>query len=86
MATVTKTRRQAAPIRDSRKRASLLIRDLSDEKVKVVLPFLEFLRFVDQNGENFDVNTSLKQGITEIVQFRAGKTKPKSFEALLNEL
>jgi hypothetical protein len=46
------------------------------------------LRFLDQsgNGEEFDVTNSIKQGIKELAELKAGKLKAKSFEAMLNEL
>jgi hypothetical protein len=46
------------------------------------------LLYLDQseNGREFDVTDSIKQGIKELAQFKAGKLKPKSFEALLDEL
>ncbi|MDZ7363027.1 MAG: hypothetical protein ONB46_20245 [candidate division KSB1 bacterium] len=73
---------------DSKKQAALLIRELSEEKIKAVLPFLEFLKFLDQsgNGKEFDATNSLKQGIKELAEIKAGKLRPKPFEALLNEL
>jgi len=73
---------------DSKKAATLLIRELSDDKVKVAIPFLEFLKFLDQNsnGKDFDVTDSIKTGIQELAQLKAGNLKTKSFQALLNEL
>jgi hypothetical protein len=65
-----------------------LIRELSEEKIKAALPFLEFLKFLDQsgNGKEFDATNSIKLGIKELAELKAGKLRPKSFEALLNEL
>jgi hypothetical protein len=73
---------------DSKKRAALLIQELSEEKIKAAIPFLEFLKFLDQNGngKEFDATNSIKQGIKELAQLKAGGLKAKSFEALLNEL
>lgn len=73
---------------DSKKMATLLIRELSDDKIKVAIPFLEFLKFLDQNGngKDFEVTDSIKTGIQELAQLNAGNLKTKSFEALLNEL
>jgi len=73
---------------NSKKMATLLIRELSDDKIKAALPFLEFLKFLDQNdnGEDFEVTDSIKTGIQELAKLKAGNLKTKSFQALLNEL
>ncbi len=88
MSTTVQLRPKRALTSDSKKHAARLIRELSDEKIRVAVPFLEFLKFLDENdnGKEFDLNASIKQGILELAQFKAGKLKPKSFEALLNEL
>jgi hypothetical protein len=88
MSTAVQLRRKKTLSTDSKKRATRLIRELSDERIKVAVPFLEFLKFLDKNdnGKEFDLTASIKQGITELAQFRAGKLKAKSFEALLHEL
>jgi hypothetical protein len=72
----------------SKQRAALLIQELSEEKIKAAIPFLEFLKFLDRNGngKEFGATDSIKQGIKELAQLKAGKLKAKSFEALLNEL
>jgi len=85
-ATVQQRHRKA--ITDSKKMATLLIRELSDDKIKAAIPFLEFLRFLEQNGKHqaVDATISIKQGIKELAQFKTGKLKTKSFGALLDEL
>jgi hypothetical protein len=87
MPTTVRPRSKKASTLESRKRAAQLIRELPEEKIDVALPFLEFLKFLEQstNGKEFDVTDSIKQGIKELAQLRSGKLKPKSFEALLNE-
>jgi hypothetical protein len=86
--TVQLQRGKKASVSDSKKKAAYLLRELSEEKIKVALPFLEFLRFLDQdgNGKEFKVTDSIKQGIKELAQMRAKKLKPKSFEAFWDEL
>jgi hypothetical protein len=88
MPTTVSMRRKKTSRPDSPKRAAQLIRQLSEEKIKAAIPFLEFLKFLDQNGngKEFDATASIKQGIKELVQLKAGKLQAKSFEALLNEL
>jgi len=85
-ATVRQRRKRATT--DSKKMATLLIRELSDDKIKAVIPFLEFLKFLDQNGngKDFDITDSIKTGIRELAQLKAGNLKTKSFHALLSEL
>jgi len=88
MSTTVQLRRKRALTSDSKKRATRLIRELSEEKIRVAVPFLEFLKFLDENDNSreFGLTASIKQGIVELAQFKAGKLKPKSFEALLDEL
>jgi hypothetical protein len=88
MSTTVRLRRERTLISDSKKRAARLIRELSEEKIRVVVPFLEFLKFLEKNdnGKEVDLNASIKQGVVELAQLKAGKLKPKSFEALLDEL
>lgn len=85
---VTTRRRRKKTTVDSKKMATLLIRELSEDKIKAAIPFLEFLKFLDQNGngKGFDVTDSIKVGIKELAQLKDGNLKPKSFQALLNEL
>lgn len=85
MPTTVRPRSKKASTLESRKRAAQLIRELPEEKIDVALPFLKFLE-QSTNGKEFDVTDSIKQGIKELAQLRSGKLKPKSFEALLNEL
>lgn len=85
MSTTVRLRRERALTSDSKKRATRLIRELSEEKIRVAVPFLKFLDEND-NGKEFDLTASIKQGIVELDQFKAGKLKPKSFEALLHDL
>jgi hypothetical protein len=88
MSTTVRLRRERTLISDSKKRAARLIRELSEEKIRVAVPFLEFLKFLEKNdnGKEVDLNASIKQGVVELAQLKAGKLKPKSFEALLDEL
>jgi len=88
MSTTVQLRRKKVLAPESRKRATRLIRELSEDKIKTAFPFLEFLKFLDQgdNGKEFDLTDSIKQGIMEMSQLKAGKRNPKSFEALLDEL
>jgi hypothetical protein len=88
MSTNVQLRRKKTPAPGSRKRATRLIRELSEDKLNAALPFLEFLKFLDEgdNGKEFDLTDSIKQGIVEMAQLKAGKRNRKSFEALLNEL
>lgn len=88
MSTTVQLRRKKMLAPESRKRATRLIRELSEDKIKAALPFLEFLKFLDQgdNGKEFDLTDSIKQGIIEMAQLKVGKHNPKSFEALLDEL
>jgi hypothetical protein len=88
MSTTVQLRRKRVLTSDSKKRATRLIRELSEEKIRVAVPFLEFLKFLEENdnGKEFDLTASIKQSIAELAQFKAGKLKPKSFEALLDEL
>lgn len=88
MSTSAQLRRKKTLAPESRKRVTRLIRELSEDKLKAALPFLEFLKFLDQgdNGKEFDLTDSIKQGIIEMAQLKAGKRNPKSFAALLDEL
>jgi hypothetical protein len=88
MSATVQLRRKRELTSDSKKRAARLVRELSEEKIGVAVPFLEFLKFLDENdnGKEFDLTASIKQGVVELAQLKAGKLKPKSFETLLNEL
>ena len=88
MSTTVQLRRKREITSDTKKHAARLIRELSDEKISVAVPFLEFLKFLDEDnsGKEFDLTASIKQGVVELAQLKAGKFKPKSFEAFLDEL
>lgn len=88
MSTTVQASRKKAVISASKKRAVRLLHELPEDKIKVALPFLEFLKFLDQNGNDkeFDPTNSIKRGLQELAKLKAGKLRPKSFEALLDEL
>jgi len=88
MSTTTLPHRKKATPSTSKKRAAKLLQELPEEKIKVALPFLEFLKFLDQNGNDkeFDLTDSIKRGLGEVAQIKTGKLKGKSLGAFLDEL